>query len=250
MKHLGESFDIHAAGREHVFPHHENVLAISGAATGKLLARYWLHCDRVLVDGKKIDESGARLTLADIQATGITGREIRYWLLSTHYRKPITFSPQRLATAKRSLARLDACIRGLRGVEGGIPYPELDQLIYDIRQGFIHAMDDDLNISLALASVFKVVKRVNRLVLEKRLDANDATRVMEAFRQIDGVLNIFDFDRLPADPEIERLIHQREAARAEKNWALADRLRDQLIAAGVTVRDRRVAAPTDTDRSH
>jgi cysteinyl-tRNA synthetase len=241
MKHLGESFDIHAAGREHVFPHHENVMAISGAATGKLLARYWAHCDRVLVDGKKVDESGSGLILADLKSLGYTGREIRHWLLSTHYRKPLLFSEDRLATAKRSLTRLDACLHSLQAVADGAVYPELDQLIYDIRQGFINAMDDDLNISMALASVFSVVKKVNRLVLENRIDPAGAARILDAFRKIDAVLHIFDFGNAMADPEIQRLVQQREAARAEKNWVLADQLREELASRGVEIRDRRVA---------
>ncbi len=244
MKHLGETFDIHTAGREHLFPHHENVIAISGAATGKLLARCWIHCERVLVDGKKVAADGTGLTLEGLKARGCTGREIRYWLLSTHYHKPVTFSDERLASAKRSLNRLDACIRSLLAVDAsGSPYPEMDQLVYDIRQGFTQAMDDDLNISLALASIFRIVKQLNRLVTEKRIDRAGAGRVLEVLGKIDRVLNIFDFGGAQADPGTRDLIRLREKARAEKNWALADRYREELRARGVDPRDRRASEP-------
>jgi len=165
MKYLGETYDIHTSGRELVFPHHENEIAIASAITGKPLAKYWIHCDRVLVEGKKVDEKGAGLTLSDLSDMGYSGREARYWLISSHYRKPVIFSIDRLEEGRNSLKRLSACIRSLLHVKKGEPYPELDQLIYDIKNGFINAMDDDLNISEAMASTFKAVRRVNGLTL-------------------------------------------------------------------------------------
>ena len=147
MKYLGETYDIHTSSRELVFPHHENEIAIAGAVTGKPLARFWVHCDRVLVHGKIVNEQGAGETLSDLTVMGYTGREIRYWLISGHYRKPITFSKEHLENAKSSLKRIDSCTNSLVHMKpGGSPYPELDQLLYDIKQGFVSAMDDDLNI--------------------------------------------------------------------------------------------------------
>jgi cysteinyl-tRNA synthetase len=242
MKYLGESYDIHTSSRELVFPHHENEIAIAGAVTGKPLAGYWVHCDRVLVHGKKVDEHGTGLTLSDLTKLGYSGREIRYWLLAGHYSKPITFSKDRLEDAKRSLKRLDICIHSLVNIKtDAAPYPELNQLLYDLKHGFISAMDDDLNISAALASIFKIVKQVNILILENRIDPDGAVQIIEEFQNIDSVLNFFDFEDKLYDPEVQRLIKARDKARLEKNWDLADKIRDQLKARGVTIKDKKLA---------
>jgi cysteinyl-tRNA synthetase len=243
MKYLGETYDIHTSGRELVFPHHENEIAIAGALTGKPLARYWVHCDRVLVDGKKINEQGEELTtLSDLADMGYSGREIRYWLVSVNYRKPVVFSKKRLDDAKRSLKRLDACIASLIHVKPDAAfYPELNQLLYDVKHGFVSAMDDDLNISAAMASIFKIVKKINILTIENRIDPEGALKIMDAFRNIDSVLKIFDFQDEIHDPEIEGLIKQRDKARLEKDWDLADKIRDQLKAMGIAVKDKKLS---------
>jgi cysteinyl-tRNA synthetase len=241
MKYLGETYDIHTSSRELVFPHHENEIAIATAVTGKPLAKYWVHCDRVLLDGKKVDEQGAVYTLSDLTDMGYTGREIRYWLLYGHYRKPITFSKERLKEAKRSLKRLDSCIHSLIQIKPEASlYPELDQLLYDIKHGFKTALDDDLNMSAAMASIFNNVRTINKLTLENRLDPEGASKIIEAFRGIDSVLKILDFKDDVHETDVQHLIEQREQARREKNWDLADRIRDQLTARGITVKDRKI----------
>ncbi len=240
MKYLGETYDIHASGRELVFPHHENGIAIAKAITGKPLAKYWIHCDRVLVEGKKVDEKGAGPTLSDLLDMGYSGREIRYWMMASHYRKPVIFSADKLEEGRISLKRLNACIHSLLHVNKGEPYPELDQLIYDIKNGFISAMDDDLNISEAMASVFKAIRRVNGLIQKKNIDQDGASKLLDAFRYIDFVLNIFDFEDGSYDPEIQELIYKRDKARMEKKWDLADTIRGELLDRGVTVQDDRI----------
>ena len=240
MKYLGESYDIHTSNRELVFPHHENEIAIAGAITGKPLARYWVHCDRVMMDAEGVDNRKAPLTLSDIKDMGYTGREIRYWLISSHYKKPVAFSKNRLDDAKRSLKRLDTCIHSLISIQTDTPsYPELDQLLYNLKHGFVSAMDDDLNISAAMASIFTIVKKVNVLIREDKINADGALKIVEAFRPIDAVLKIFDFKDEFYDPEVQRLIKEREKARGEKNWDLADKIREQLKAMGVAVKDRK-----------
>ena len=241
IKYLGECFDIHASSRELVFPHHENVNAIAAAITGRPPAKYWVDCERVLVDGKKVDDKDDSLILHEIAKMGYTGREIRYWLLSSHYRKPITFARDRLEDAKRSLNRVNYCIRNLNGVCDGQPYPDLNQLLYDIKQGFIQGMDDDLNISAAMTAIFRIVKKVNVLIREKKIDADGARQVVGALRGLDYALSIFDFGEMEASPEIQRLIKERDKARHEKNWPLADRLRDQLEALGVSIQDQKIS---------
>jgi len=239
MKYLGETFDIHTSSRELVFPHHENEIAISKALTGKPLAKFWMHCERVLVDGKKVDGAKERLSISELVDMGYTGREIRFWLISNHYRKPVIFSAERLEDARKSLNRLDTCIRALSDVSEGEPYPELDQLLYDIKSGFTGAMDDDLNISAALSSIFGIVRHINILVVNQKIDAIGASKIIEAFRYIDSVLNIFEFSDLTFDPEVKRLLDEREKARDEKDWSLADSLREKLESMGVKVRDHK-----------
>ncbi len=241
MKYLGESFDIHTSTREFTFPHHENEIAITGALTGKPLARYWIHCDQVMVDGKKIDEKGTRPTLKEISGMGYTPREARFWLISGHYRKPLTFSESRLSDAKQSLKRIDTCIHSLKNIKTeNSPCTDLDQLIYDIRQDFINAMDDDLNISVALASLFRSIKKINILILEKKIDSQGASIILKTFHNVNSVLKIFAFDDNVHNSQIQRLITDREHARKEKNWAIADKIRDQLKSLGVSVRDSRL----------
>ena len=241
---LGESYDIHTSGRELIFPHHENVIAIAGALTGRPPARYWLHSDPVMVDGKQAGAHDGAMSLADLVQRGFTGREIRFWLLGTHYRKPLVLSDKALEDARRALRRLDAVVASLhRPTAEGRPCPDVDQVCYDLKTGFTDAMDDDLNISRAMAAVFGTVKRINALIQEGRLDESGAGRILETLSQLDAVLNIFDFHRAETDPEVARLMAEREAARAARDWARADRLREALLRRGVAVRDGRAPRP-------
>jgi cysteinyl-tRNA synthetase len=239
-KYLGDSYDIHASSREIMFPHHENIIAISRALSGAPAARYWIHCDRVLIDGKKVDEKGGGLTLEDLSRMGYSGREIRYWLISNHYGKPVTYSQDRMENARRSLNRIDACIQSLSRVNAGRAYPDLNQLLYDIKNGFTTAMDDDLNISAAMASIFKVIRKANILVSNKEIDQAGAAKILEALESINRVLNIFDFADTDSDPEIQKLLKERGTARIAKNWKLADEIRDRLKSRGVVVRDQKI----------
>lgn len=236
-KYLGETIDIHTGGRELIFPHHENEIAIAAAISGKPLANYWLHCDGVQMDHHADAGDELPLTLTDLAQDGFSGRAIRFWLLATHYRKAATFSQARLVSAEQSLKRLDTCIRNLHDVRLGSAYPELNQLLYDIRNGFTQAMNDDLNVSAALAAVFSIVRRVNRLIQAGRINADDAAQLIEAFRNVDQVLAIFDFKQPPPPDDVARLILAREAARDAKDWATADRIREALCERGITVKD-------------
>jgi cysteinyl-tRNA synthetase len=240
MRYLGDFYDIHCAGRELVFPHHENEIAIAGALTGKTLAKYWIHCDRVLVDGKKVDEKGDALTIQALLDMGFTGREIRFWLISVNYRKTVLFSEARLHRVRKTLQRLDACVRALKAVRRGNAYGDLDQLCYDIKNGFTTAMDDDLNISAGLAALFAVVKRINTLILDGNIDRAGARKVLDTLAGINSVLNLFDFEEETQDPAVRQLMDQRDQARQARDWALADRLRDQLLEMGVVPRDEKV----------
>ena len=236
-KYLGETIDIHTGGRELVFPHHENEIAIAAAANGKPLANTWLHCEGVRLEDCQGADGEAWLTLEDLAREGFSGRTVRFWLLGTHYRKTATFSRDRLVHADQSLRRLDTCIHKLQQVREGEGYPECNQLLYDIRNGLTQAMDDDLNVSAALAAVFSIVRRINRLNQAGRLSREDATQLIDGFRQVDRVLAIFDFKPPAPDEDSAALIAARQAARAARDWDTADRLREELRARGVTVED-------------
>ena len=240
LKYLGETLDVYIAGRELMFPLNENEIAIAGAVNKKPLARFWLHCDRVLVNGQASDHHGEKLTVQDLRAAGWSGREIRFWLLSTHYRKTVHYSKERLQYARHTLKRLDACVAALIQLKEGRSYKDLDQLLYDLKSGFISAMGDDLNISAALAAVFKIVKQLNRLTSGRQIAAHQVGKVLEALSNIDSVLNIFHFQIQAGQEEIKELMAKRDAARREKNWKLADQLRDKLIRMGVAVRDAKI----------
>jgi cysteinyl-tRNA synthetase len=229
MKHLGDCFDIHTSSRDLVFPHHENENALAQALHGKPLARYWVQTEQLLGDAPG---------LAELTAQGISGRAIRYWLLSVHYRKPLVYSPGRLGDARRSLQRLDRCVQSLLQVREGNSSPELDQLMYDLRQGVRRALDDDLNLPAALAALFLFVKRINTLMAAQLMDARGAGRLIALLRDLDAVLAIFEFEE-PQDrrAEIQDLLLARARARAERNWVLADRLRDELLARGIRTQD-------------
>jgi len=246
LKYLGDRFDVHASSRDLMFPHHENFNAIAAALNGHSPARYWIDCEQVLVDGHKDSDLNHGPSLDNLVERGFTVREIRFWLLTTHYRKPLTCADDRLENSRRSLKRLDNCIANLQRVEAGTPYPEIDQLLYDLRHGFADAMDDDLNIAEALASLYKCVKTINRLILSRELDAADAGRILEALQGLNRVLNVLEFRRQDAAPEVYRLVQQRQQARERGDWPLADRLRDELRTRGVEVRDEKIEAEPST----
>lgn len=240
MKYLGETFDLYTSSRDLIFPHHENEMALSRALTGKPLARNWILAEQVLSGGRKADRDASIPDVGDLTAKGYSGRVIRYWLLSNHYRKPLNLSHKALDQASRAIRRLDECILGLSSLSNGHPYPELDQILYDLKTGFADAMDDDLNVSSATATIFRTVRRVNGLVVNKELDQAGARRIINAFKKIDTVLNIFDFEKQPQDPDVQKLMRERDEARKNKNWKLADQLRGRLTAMGVEVRDRKI----------
>ena len=242
MKYLGKRFDIHTSGRELVFPHNENEIAIAAALYGRPMADYWLHCETVLVDGKKALNKRREMSLAQIREMGYSGREIRYWLITTHYRRPLIYSPDRLSAAAHSLRRLDRFVLRLQQYRGTTLFADLDQLIYDLKNGFTAAMDDDLNISVAMAKVFSVVRRVNRLMTADGIDRAGCDRILETLKGLDAVLNFLRFDVPEAgDTHVQALLRQRERARRRRDWETADHLREQLRAMGVMVRDGKSA---------
>jgi cysteinyl-tRNA synthetase len=228
VKYLGETFDIHTGSMDLIFPHHENDIAISEALTGKPIANYWIHNE--LVKEKTI-------TLRDTLNKGYAGREIRYWLINMHYRKAIDFSWSKLTIAKNTVSRLDRFVHKLRSCQKGPVNIEIDQLIYDLRHKFIEEMDDDLNISPALAALFEFIHKINRIIDSQGLNPSDRDKIEDVLSRLNSVLMVMDLTGAESSKQIEELIKERTYARQKKDWAKADKIRNELKELGVEVID-------------
>ena len=241
MKFLTQTYDVHMSGVDLIFPHHENAIAISEALTGKPLANYWLHNEVVTVNGKKPSRGSENdvLTIRQLLEKGYSGREIRYWLLSRHYRKPIVFSWSNLNTAKNTLLHLDQFINKLRHCQAGRPYPEMAQLLYDVKHRFVENLNDDFSIAPALAAVFEFTREINKVMDSQGLSPNDKQRVEEVLESINTVLGIMDLKVPKPDEEVEALLRKRQEARNAKDWSTADRIREQLQDMGIDLIDTR-----------
>jgi len=239
---LGERFDIHMASVDLIFPHNENEIAQSRALTGESQARFWLHSELVRAGGKKMTYAeDTCVTLPDLLARGYTGRELRFFLLQSHYRQPVHLTDERLDAARTTLRRFDECIRNLRAVQSEVEcVTEADAWILEMRDGFRRAMLEDLNISAALAHVFTLVRQANYLMAQQRLCANHAQNVLDAFRRVDQVLGVLSPDdvdeTLPAD--VDQLVAERDQARLSGDFEQADAIRDRLVDLGYVVEDR------------
>jgi len=238
MKYLGKSFDIHTSGTDLIFPHHENEIAICEAVTEERLVNYWLHSELVLVDGKKMSRSSDNYyILEDLLNRGYEVREVRYWLLSTHYRKPLNFSLEALDEARRSLRKLDEFIAKIKHMVPGESNPQVDQLIYQAKQDFSKGMDEDLNISVALASLFRLIKGINPFISKGHLDHKNMGRILSTLKRFDSVLQVMRFEDVDVDDETKRLIQERDLARKQKKWDVADQIREELLKRGIIVGD-------------
>jgi cysteinyl-tRNA synthetase len=236
MKYLGTPFDIHAGGIDLVFPHHENEIAQSEAATGQPFVRYWLHYHHLLVNNQKMSKSlGNVHTLRDLLQWGHKPRAIRYSLLSTHYRQTQNFTLDGLAAAEAAVQRLQDFMANMQTAEG--TNAPVDGLIRQAVQQFEAGMDDDLNISLGLAAIFEFVRDINRLLADGRLSQENAQAVMTTMRRFDRVLGLLDEGEPAVDADVERLAREREQARKRRDFAAADRLRAQIAALGYVIED-------------
>ncbi len=241
MAHLGPSFDIHTGGVDLVFPHHEDELAQSEAATGQPFVRTWLHCAHLRMGGEKMAKSTGNIArVSDLIAAGTSPRALRYALISVHYRAPLNYSEESLAAAAASVERIDALLAALDAYrEERGDDPSLVAILDAIRQGFDDALDDDLNVSEALAALFDGIRELNRRIDARSLSTADAARAAAAIRELDEVLGVAAPAAVELDPEVRAMLDERAAARAARNWAASDRLRDELLARGIAVEDTR-----------
>jgi len=239
MKYLGETFDIHCGGIDNMFPHHENEIAQSEAATGKQFVIYWLHNEHLQVEGQKMAKRfGNFYTLRDLLAKNCDPKVIRYLLLSTHYRQQFNFTFEGLEAAKGAIERLTNLMRRLKDSNGKGNGEKISQLIDKVQRCFGEAMDDDLNISVALASLFDFVRDVNNLLDNNELSKAEAEKVHALLTNFDNVLGVVgkvEVETLPQEGVL--LIEKREQARKAKDWKTADEIRQQLKALGIVVED-------------
>jgi cysteinyl-tRNA synthetase len=238
---LGQPFDIHTGGVDLIFPHHQDEIAQSEAATGETFVRYWVHCAHLQMGGQKMAKSTGNIArIGETLESGISARALRLALISAHYRAPLSFGEDSLQAASSAVDRLDAVLSALAAYRSDCPDDtSLPALLDGSRAAFETALDDDLNISPALAALFDLIRELNRRIDARTLSTADAGRAIDFIRDLDRVLAIAPAARDSLDSELQKLLDERAAARASKEWAASDRLRDALAARGILVEDTR-----------
>ena len=237
-KYLGEQFDLHVSGSDLIFPHHENEYAVGLALHGVPPARFWLHSDLVTARGKKMSRSaGNSKTLKVLMDAGYTGRQLRFFLISTNYAQPVHYSDETLEQACGTLLRLDTFLQQVKQGTGTERHREIGAMSAQMVEAFFDALDDDLNMAGALGVLFEFVRKINTLLAERPLSQPDSREILKALFRIDEVLEVFEFADETMDGEVKGLCAQREQARKDGDYATADALRERLEQMGYLVED-------------
>ena len=241
MKHLGPAFDIHTGGEDLIFPHHQNEIAQSEAATGKKFVNYWMHNAFLLVDGKKMSKSlGNFYTLRDLLKKGLDAKAIRFLLLSAHYRTPLNFTEEGVRAAGSSVQRFMEFMEKmaeLKEKSGAEDSAEIKNMIEKAEESFRKSMDDDLNISEALGSLFEFVRETNRLALENKISRRNAEEIEAFMLKIDSVLGVMEAEKDEVPEEVLNLVKEREIAREAKDFRKSDEIRDKIKGLGFELKD-------------
>ena len=242
MKYLGESFDLHTGGVDNMFPHHEDEIAQSESVTGKKWVNYWLHCEHLMVDNTKMSKSlGNFYTLRDLLGKGYTGREVRWVLIGTHYRKKLNFSLTALDQARETLGKFSSFFARMKEITAPGDGSEVVAIVEQAVTQFRTAIADDLNSAGATAALFALVRDGNRLADSGALTAAGAAKILDCCRDFDRIFGCLDVDAAPAaeefPAEVVAMAEERSAARKNKNWAESDHLRDAIKAAGYLIED-------------
>lgn len=248
---LGDVFDIHGGGQDLIFPHHENEIAQSRCSSHQEYARYWMHNGYINVNGEKMSKSLGNFFLLREVLEHFEGRVIRFFVLGAHYRKPIDFSNNELEQAKSGLERIDNAVERLRekiksgAVAGGDDLSGLKELLKETEERFIQAMDDDFNTAQGIGVIFELIKEINKYTEVEKISEEGLKSLQMAYDYIENIMeNVFgvtlksqeNIGNLTADL-VEFLLEIRRKARAEKNWALSDEIRDRLGEMGIKIKD-------------
>lgn len=241
-RYLGNTIDIHCGGQDLIFPHHENEIAQSECANGCTFSKYWMHNGYINVDNVKMSKSlGNFKTVREIAE--VYGYEvIRYFLISSHYRSPINYNLDIIEQCKSALERLYTCRESLDfALKNAVDIETDTRLVEQLnsrRTQFVEAMDDDLNTADGISTVFELVKDINTKILDKPVSKTVCEKAAGIFDELCGVLGIlYNRKSNDLDAEVEALIQQRQKARADKDWATADKIRDELKAMGIILKD-------------
>ena len=237
-EHLGQPFDIHMASNDLVFPHGDNEIAIAEGLTGKPLANYWLHSEIVTVNGRKVARpGGADLTLDHLLEQGLDPKVIRYWLLSQHYDRMLTYGEDQISQAKKSVERLNDFAARVWGMTPGQAAEDLDQIIFDAKTAMQEAMDYDFNLPRAMGHLFAFIKKINNLMQKDLIDATQKLKILGFLNSFNRILGVIDFNPPEPDAAVEGWIAKRDKARAAGDFQTADEIRDKLAAMGVKLTD-------------
>ena len=236
-KHLGQPFDIHVGGIDLVFPHHTNEIAQSECAYGCEFVKYWMHNEHITVNGQKMSKSlGNCFTLTQLLEKGYSAAAIRYEFIKSHYRQRMDFMESNLSGNQTVINRLEDFLKRLSDVKNGSGWVELPETLKRASEGFEKGLDDDLNLSVALAAVFELMNTVNKNF--DKLSVSDAEQITALMRRFDEVLAIMpEIKEDVLESDLQEILDKRQAARLAKDWATADALKAELIARGVEVKD-------------
>ncbi|RMZ49303.1 cysteine--tRNA ligase [Candidatus Marinimicrobia bacterium PRS2] len=235
---LSNHFDIHCGGVDNIFPHHENEIAQSCAASGEVFVNYWLHNEHLLVDGQKMSKSmGNFYTLRDLLEKGCSPEALRYTLISTHYRSKLNFTFEKVKAAQKCINKLRELKRRLKKIDNDGESEVLNSESETMLSKFSAQLGDDLNISGALGELFIWVNYLFAKLDNAKLDFCSAKGALSVLRKIDSILGVIDCANLEVDDNIHELIREREKARSDKDWDKADKVRGQLDELGIILDD-------------
>jgi cysteinyl-tRNA synthetase len=240
IHHLGPTFDIHISSIDFLFPHLENMKAVGETLTGKPLANVWMLCERVWAgkDEKAVNELDEMIPVRDLVGKGFSYEEIRFWLLFTHYRKPIHISRKTIQNAVRGYRRLAEFIsKVLHAHCVGVENKSIPEMIFSLEQSFFDALADDLNMPKAMAALYRFVRKVHPILDSTSFDESQRSQILASLEKLNGILGVFDLGIKGLSDEEQALVAKREEARAAKNWEEADRLREELLHRGLRVLD-------------
>ncbi|MCF7791401.1 MAG: cysteine--tRNA ligase [Victivallales bacterium] len=241
MKYLGKTFDLHTGGIDNMFPHHEDEIAQSEAANGKTFVNYWMHCEYLLVDNKKMSKSlGNFYTLRDLLNKNIMPEAIRWVLISTHYRKKLNFTFKACEQATEALKGFNNMFMRLNDITNTKQSSiNIEAILKGAIEEFTKCLGDDLNISGTIGAVFNLQKEVNKLLDSNSISVEDAQKIIETYKKFNKVLGVFKFKdkKIEVPEKIIRMAEERQSARKNKDFAKADELRDEIKENGWQVED-------------